>query len=375
MKLLILDQFSDRGGAQQNILDLLPALRECGWDAVVGLPGDGELFDAVRAAGFAADRLECGPYTCGSKSLKDVARFLSETPRLARRIRAISADADLVYINGPRLLPAAALAGIDAPVVFHAHSFLPPGMSRRLARHAARHLNARVIANCEFVARPWRQSGAEVSVLMNGVRASRRLSARDGRTLGCMGRIAPEKGQLEFVAAAKTICQQAPDCRFVVHGAPLFSADAYEREVRARAATLPIEFAGWTDDVDEALSKMDVLLVPSSPVEATTRVILEAYAAGTPVVAFANGGIPEVLEHGRTGFLARSTDEMARYAVALLRDPGMRAEMAVAARECWARRFTLERYRREIVAELEKCLRPALPARPLRPAWGRSRSA
>jgi glycosyltransferase involved in cell wall biosynthesis len=44
-------------------------------------------------------------------------------------------------------------------------------------------------------------------------------------------------------------------------------------------------------------------------------VILEAYAAGIPVIAFRSGGIPEVLEHGITGYLVDSTEEMARIAI------------------------------------------------------------
>src|SRR6476661_3157554 len=98
MKLLLLDQFSDPGGAQQGLLDLLPAIRERGWDALVGLPGNGELFDRVREAGFPAEHIECGPYASGRKSPRDVARFLSGTPKLARQIGAMAAGADVVYV-------------------------------------------------------------------------------------------------------------------------------------------------------------------------------------------------------------------------------------------------------------------------------------
>ena len=52
MRLLILDQFSDPGGAQQALVELLPAIRERGWDAAVGLPGDGPLFEQIARAGF-----------------------------------------------------------------------------------------------------------------------------------------------------------------------------------------------------------------------------------------------------------------------------------------------------------------------------------
>jgi glycosyltransferase involved in cell wall biosynthesis len=374
MKLLVLDQFSELGGAQQWLLDLLPAIRERGWEALVAVPGHGELFGRVRAQGFAVERIECGPYRSRRKSAADVLRFLRDTPRLARRIREMAEDADLVYIIGPRLLPAAAMAGLTAPAVFHAHSYIGPGMLRRLLGAALRRLRAPVIGNCEFVAGPWREYSPEVSVIFNGVRPSASRHA-GGAAVLCIGRIAPEKGQLEFLDAAEAILGEAPESRFIVYGAPLFSGNGYAREVEARAAGLPVEFAGWTDDVDAALAGAAVLLAPSTGQEATTRVILEAYAAGVPVVAFANGGIPEVVEHGRSGFLARTVDEMARYSVTILRDPEQRAALSDGARECWERRFTLERHRRDVVAALERAMRRAGQVPRRQPIRARSRIA
>ena len=67
MKLLALDQFSDLGGAQRMLLELLPALRERGWDVLLGLPGTGELFAKAREAGARTVAVECGPYASGRK--------------------------------------------------------------------------------------------------------------------------------------------------------------------------------------------------------------------------------------------------------------------------------------------------------------------
>ena len=129
----MLDQFSDPGGAQQALVELLPAMRERGWDAVVAMPGDGPLFDQIGALGFETAHVECGPYHSGRKSLSDALRFLSGMPRLARQVRLLAKQirADLVYVNGPRLLPA--VVGLRVPVVFHCHSYVGAGLSRRMA--------------------------------------------------------------------------------------------------------------------------------------------------------------------------------------------------------------------------------------------------
>ncbi|HSV12838.1 MAG TPA: glycosyltransferase family 4 protein [Tepidisphaeraceae bacterium] len=373
MKLLLLDQFSDPGGAQQGLLELLPAIRDRGWDALVGLPGDGELFERVTGAGFPVERIECGPYASGRKSAGDIARFLRGTPRLASQIHAMAAAADVVYVNGPRLLPAASLARLQAPVVFHAHSLVGPGMMRRIAGWALRRMNAPVLANCEFVAAPWRRYADEVSIVFNGVgpgSGPARVSSSDRLTVACIGRIAPEKGQLEFLDSVERIHKRLPDTRYVICGAALFGepgAQSYDQEVRCRAADLPVEFAGWVDDAGAVLAHVDVLLVPSAGHEATTRVILEAYAAGVPVIAFASGGIPEVVDDGVTGCLTCSAEEMAAMTIELLCDRGRRAAMSAAAHECWKRRFTLERYQNDVLAALERARRPVAPDPPLPP--------
>jgi glycosyltransferase involved in cell wall biosynthesis len=112
------------------------------------------------------------------------------------------------------------------------------------------------------------------------------------------------------------------------------------------------------DDIHACLAQLDLLLVPSAGQEATTRVILEAFAAGVPVIAFASGGIPEVVEDGVTGLLARTTEDMAQRAIELLTgDAGRFLAIAHAARESWRRRFTLERYRQEILLAIEAAAR------------------
>jgi glycosyltransferase involved in cell wall biosynthesis len=347
MNLLVLDQFSDLGGAQQVLLEFLPALQARGCHALVGLPGEGDLFARVRALGIEAERIDCGPYASGRKSASDLLRFLAGTPRLAHQIRRLAAriDADLIYLNGPRLLPAAALARVPRPTVFHAHSYLPPGARRRITGLALRRLNARVVAQCAFVAEPWQHA----SVIYNGVAGPDQYFERKPHSaprIACIGRISPEKGQMDFVAAAGLIHKALPAARFFIYGASLFhdpAAIRYEERVRENAAALPLELPGWVNDIYPILSCLDLLLVPSTAAEATTRVILEAFSTGLPVIAFRSGGIPEVIDHGVDGCLVDSVEQMAAESVRLLTNAQAWTATSRAARETWRRRFTLGR--------------------------------
>jgi glycosyltransferase involved in cell wall biosynthesis len=293
-------------------------------------------------------------------------RFARQWPVLAREMgrEAREFRPDLVYLNGPRVLPSAAWAGVQAPVLFHAHSALPAGLMGRLAGWALRRLRAQVVASCSFVAKAWEpvagQSG--IPVVWNGVGGPDAPVYRSNPAapcIGCIGRISPEKGQLEFIAAARAIERGVPNSRFAIYGASLFSSDAadYEARVRAAAAGLPVEYAGWVSDVYAALAKLDLLLVPSGPQEATTRVILEAGAAGVPVIAFRSGGIPEVVADGETGFLVDSAAEMAERAIELLRgDPSRLMSLSHAAREYWSARFTAERWQAQMIAHFENAV-------------------
>lgn len=333
MRLLFLDQFSEPGGAQQCLLDLLPALPCTAGQVTVAMPGSGPMFEPIRKLGCQTARITCGPYRSGAKSAGDLTRFVFDTPRLAGQIRHLARGVDLVYINGPRLLPAAALSAIRKPVVFHSHSYLAPGPLRKVAGLALRRLRAHVIASCRYVADPWKPYASEISIVYNGVAgpANPGQPRHGPLTLGCIGRIAPEKGQLDFVKVARIVHARIPEARFVIYGETMFASKDYEREVRAAAAGLPIHFAGWAADVRDALASVDVMLVPSAPHEATTRVILEAFAANVPVIAFPSGGIPEVLPES---CLAHSVEQM--------------AEMACNHPKPDCQPYTLERYRDEM---------------------------
>lgn len=385
MRVLLLDQFSELGGGQSVMLSVLEAMSRAGWDAIVGLPGDGPLFRKIEQIGFETARLDCGPFSLGGKSVADGVRFAAQLPRLVAQIRRLAQrfEPDLVYINGPHLLPATALARVPVPALFHAHNYLPAGMPRRIAGYSIRELQASLIACCRFVAEPWSNfvRRERLSVIFNGVAGPvaplyRRNSASP--RIGCIGRISPEKGQIEFVRATAAIHQKLPQTRFAVYGAPMFSSSAgkYAEQVRAAAQNLPVEFPGWVTDVGAAFSELDLLMVPSVGYEATTRVILEAFAAGVPVIAFRNGGIPEVVDDGRTGFLVSTAAEMAERAVALLTgDPAILCAISRAARESWRTSFTLERFQEEILRTIETAVKGAPTSTRSRPADAAAASA
>jgi glycosyltransferase involved in cell wall biosynthesis len=355
MTILFLDQFNQPGGAQKCLMDLIPGVLSRGWKAVVMLPGEGVLGERLRAMGVKVEPVACGPYRLGSKSVGDFGRFLRDVGKAAAQIAESRKNhgAELIYVNGPRLVPAAMLGAGRAKVVFHCHSLLAPRYLEWITAIPLRMAKTHVIASSRFVSRPLRLwlPGASVSVIYNGVACSElRRTHGDGVRIGVIGRIAREKGQDMFLRAARMI----PGCVFVICGAPLFSDDGYEAEVRSLAAGLPVEFLGWREDVGSVMARLDLLVVPSAPADATPRVILQAFAAKVPVVAFANEGFRELIEDGQTGYLTdlRTPEGLAKKIVRVLGD-SRREQVTEAAFREWQARFSLEAYRNNILALLE----------------------
>ncbi|MCX6624242.1 MAG: glycosyltransferase family 4 protein, partial [Acidobacteria bacterium] len=266
---------------------------------------------------------------------------------------------DLLYVNGPRVLPAATAA--SCPLVFHSHSHLDKRYTRGLVAWSVRRAGAMVISVSCFAAASLTSTLPmdTVQVIYSGVTdlggRSRRGPGAEFR-IGMIGRIAPEKGLVDFVDAARRIAVNRQDVRFVVYGSERFSTGNYECTVRELAEGLPIEFRGWTDDVRSAFHDLDILVAPSRSRDAAPRVVLEALSAGTPVVAYPSGGIPELIDDGLSGVLTDSATvpALVRSIEFLLERPELMARISRTGREQWEKRFTLGRYRREVCDLLQQ---------------------
>lgn len=371
-KILCIDQYSNLGGGQQSLLDMLTAFAERGWRPSIAIPGDGLFAKTVRERGYCIHSFACGTYANRKKPLVQLLNYALELPNLVHRISELVAanETDLIYVNGPRLVPPAAWVAWrkGLPLVFHCHNRLLQPSAIALTGQALELASAHVIACCKNAAEPLSEYIApeRLHIFYNGVadRAVRGRRFPDRiQKIGVVGRIEIEKGQLEFVRAARMILEKAPDCRFTVIGSPMFSGLEYYRKVVASSQGLPIDFVEWQNDITRLYSGLDLLVVPSGAPEATTRVIPEAYSARVPVVAFPVGGIPEILEDGLTGFLAENVSVEAlahRILSVMAMDPASVRAVAKRARKEWNDRFSLSAYRESVCGVLAHVIQNAV---------------
>jgi len=246
------------------------------------------------------------------------------------------------------------------PLLFHCHNRIAQSSAASLAGRMLRLTHARVLACSRFAAEPLEPhiDPDSLSILYNGVAPLAppdKIPAYKPRRIGVVGRIDPEKGQLAFIEAAHLLVRQFPDCTFSIIGTPCFSNHRYFEQVIRVSAGLPITFTGWRDDIASVFAELDLLVVPSTPVEAAARVIIEAFAARVPLVSFPSGGIPEVVKDGVNGFLALNGTPEAlaqRIATVLTMDHNCLCTVVNNAYSCWLANYTVDAYRQRVIDSL-----------------------
>jgi glycosyltransferase involved in cell wall biosynthesis len=197
-----------------------------------------------------------------------------------------------------------------------------------------------------------------VHLIHNGVDLARfRASARRRRAtrrmvVGRLSRLSHDKIPVDWLQTAAAYA--LPQTRFIVAGDGPLLATLREDVVRLGLAdrfTLPGYIARGR--VPALLERFDVFChVTSTAVECQPLALLEALAAGVPIVAEDRGGIPEIVTHGVDGLLASTAEEIGGHLHALRRDGALRRRLSTGARRT-ARRFSLRNqlnaYRRLLV--------------------------
>lgn len=128
---------------------------------------------------------------------------------------------------------------------------------------------------------------------------------RAGQTIGCIGRLSPEKGHEVLIHAFHALAQRT-QARLVVLGEGA-QRPRLETMIRHLGLRDQVLLAGYVDNARSYLTCFNLLVLPSFS-EGLPIVLLEAMLAGTPIVATAVGGVPELLEHGRAGSLVGPGD-------------------------------------------------------------------
>lgn len=372
---LYLNLYGTIGGAERALLELLDALDRTRFAPVVVLGDDGPLGEALRGRG-----IETVVVPFPAPPLYR----LAWPPTLARLARAAWRIRRLAHARGARILHGGDVLGLlllvaarprNARLVYQVHYL--GGAPRRMAL-ACLALPAVDRLLAVSAAQPSRLGPApallarRTSVVPPGIRAESfengdRRTLRDALGLpgatplvGLVARYDTWKGHHVFLDAAARIAARRPDVRFAMvgggaNGDPPPHVARYRDAVLARRRQLGLEqtvaVLGHRDDVPAVLAGLDVLVCPSDH-EPFGMIVLEALAAGTPVVASDSGGPAEILEDGRSGLLfpTGSADALESAVLRVLDEPALGARLAAEGRRRLDSAFTSARYARDVEA-------------------------
>ena len=363
---------SAMSGAEVSLLDLVGGLA-AEHRVVVAAP-DGPL---IRAASDLGAAVEVIPAMEGSLRLhpRHTPRTLAGIAGAARAIRRLARNtgADVIHANSFRAGLAASLAsrlGAPRPLV-HLHDCLPSTASARATEQILSRCAKTILANSAYTASCFNggRSRAPVAIVHNPIDLDRfqpeRIDRAEARAeiglapeqyvLAVLAQITPWKGQDTAIAATRLLRERGHEVRLLIAGEvrfrrPLtrYDNEAFLEQLRASAGSPGLEGAvtltGDCADPPRLLRAVDCVLVPSWA-EPWGRVVIEAMAMGTPVIATSAGGTAELVEDGRNGLLAVPRDPAA-WADAVHRvmtDPELRDGMVARGRET-ARRFSRDAY-------------------------------
>ncbi len=326
------------------MLYLMSGLREEGVESILVTPPESALGEAARERGI---RVRPVPLA-GEADLRFV-------PRLRRVLREESPD--LVHCHSRR--GADTLGGIAA-----AWAGIPAVVSRRVDNPEPRwqavpryRLYRHVITISERIRQEVLSSGVlpgDVTCVRSAVEVERwggpcdaarfreLVGAGDGEPVaGVAAQLIERKGHRDLLAALPEVLDRVPGLRVVFLGrGPL--EGALREEARRRGVSHRVTFAGFVPDLQRVLPCLDLLVHPAR-MEGLGVVLLQASAAGVPIVAARAGGIPEAVRQGVNGLLVPPSDPAAlgRAMLRVLLDPALAASLREGGRRLAAEEFSV----------------------------------
>ena len=362
---LVAHPAADVYGSDLQLLESISGLADAGWRVVVAMPEHGPLHDLVRRRGGEPQVVDFPVLRRASSSAGGLAGLAVAGVRAATGLRRVvrQVGADVLYVNTvtlPWWLTAGRLARV--PTLCHVHEAedQDPWPVRAalgaplLQAHRLIVISRAASAAAEVVPGLRRRA----RLIYNGVpqpeTAVTAGSPGPAFRLAVVGRLSPRKAPHVALEAVALLRAQGREVTLEVCGTAFAGYEAYESELRERAEQDDlrgaVQFSGYVSPIWSVLERADVVVAPSLR-EPFGNAVVEAQLAGRPVVAAAALGHLETIEDGVTGLLTPPGDAeaLARAVATLMDDPSRAASMGERARLEARRRFSVERYQREVV--------------------------
>lgn len=344
------------GGGGKSLLALLAQIPEQGWHAHVAVPGEGQFTDALIDMGIPHTIFPFRPLDW--RRPLEAAQTTLSWRRIMQKVRP-----SLIHANGFDLSRSFAMAAgsLGIPYITHVRfPFEPEGarwVLRRLPKPAAFIFNSRAMQDRLWPDVVKHAPRSRPYTVHNAVDLASFTPAPwpEGPPyrIGIVANFALFKRHEDFLRMAAEMLKTRQDLEFIIVGDDTEGSGrgAMLETLAGELGIAPyVHFLGHRADIPDIMRQLHVLAVPSQ-FEPFGRVVIEAMACGRPVIASRDGGIPEIIEEGLTGYLVEVGDftGFADKALRLLADRGLWDAMSNRAVSAAHDRFSIATHTKNIV--------------------------
>ena len=343
MKIMQVVPRMDVGGVERGVVDLAKYFQDKE-DEIIVVSSGGRLIKELKSLGVKHYRL-------------NVHKKSPFSILLIKRLRRIIEKENIDIVHARSRVPAwisfFATRGTGADFITTAHGFY------------SAHLLSRVMGWGKFVICPSKVIARHMQddfgigydklviiprwVDLDKFKFSPKRDAAESISIVSVGRLSPSKGYEYLIKAMRHIVRVKPYANLSIIGSASPSKEKYVNYLKGLvhrySLNYHIKFIGYRSDIDKILSKANLLVMPSVVKESFGRVIIEAFAIGTPVVATGIGAVLEIIEDRKNGFLVnpRDADDLSNTILNVLKNPSMVERVVANARKKAEEYYSLDK--------------------------------
>ncbi len=360
MKILLLTTHLNLGGISTYVVTLAKYLKLKGVDVIVASSGGSMLAELDKAG--------VSHYFLNIRTKNEISpKLFLSMPRLLEIVE----DEGVTHIHSHTRI-AQVLGLLTAKMknihyVSTCHGFY----KRRIGRLFLPAWGERVVAISdpvrEHLVNKFKVNKSKIKLIYNGVEPDKfmaRVTDRDkeeirryfnvedgGNVVGGVSRLEKVKGYQYLIRAIPYILKECPDTKFILVG-----DGTYRKKLVRLAERLGVEdkivFTGKVEDVDIILGLIDIFVHPAIWEEGFGLAVLEAMAAGKPILASNTGGVYALVKDGVNGWLLKpkSIDEIAINVVKMIKESALMKKMGESSREFAVSKFSMSRMADEMIS-------------------------
>lgn len=330
-KVLYLHAGAELYGADKILLELLTDLDKTKFKPIVLLPNDGPLVNKIKNIGVDVQIVHYPiirrKFFTVIGILKYSLKYLKYGIILSRFVK--KNEVNVIHVNTTAVLEGAFIKVFNnVPLVWHIHEIImSPKIMFKFFSYLIQHVSNKIVTVSDATRNRLLESNYvssdKIYTIYNGINSENIIShnnyktkkimksrlniPNDSKVIGMVGRINSWKGQSDFVGAVNQLFRENKNIHAVMVGSVFegeeFRFEELNNEIDKTIFPNQIHIVQFTEDIADFYSLFDVFVLPSTRPDPFPTVVLEAMANRLPIVAYNHGGITEMIEDKKSGYL------------------------------------------------------------------------